>query len=335
MKKLFIIALLHSICMMAFADTAAGKASLSGIVTDDIDKAPLVGVSIFFPELKEGTITNEKGEYNITGLPAVNTTIQVSYVGHQTIIRDVDLRKVSKMDFVMKEANAMINEVVVTGLTGTELLRNSPSPVSIVSPRELQMTPSTNIIDAVAKQPGVSQITTGSGISKPVIRGLGFNRILVVNDGIRQEGQQWGDEHGIEIDAQRVHSVEILKGPASLVYGSDAMAGVLIFHDEPVMAKGMMSGEVESEYQTNNGLFDYSADFAGNQGGLIWNWRWSEKMAHDYKNPYDGYVTNSRFRERALSGLLGVNRNWGYSHLKLSYYHLTPGIVERRHQVVR
>ena len=84
MKKLFIIALLHSICMMAFADTAAGKASLSGIVTDDIDKAPLVGVSIFFPELKEGTITNEKGEYNITGLPAVNTTIQVSYVGHQT-----------------------------------------------------------------------------------------------------------------------------------------------------------------------------------------------------------------------------------------------------------
>ena len=279
MKKLFIIALLHSICMTVFADTAAGKASLSGIVTDDIDKAPLVGVSIFFPD----------------------------------IIRDVDLRKVSKMDFVMKEANAMINEVVVTGLTGTELLRNSPSPVSIVSPRELQMTPSTNIIDAVAKQPGVSQITTGSGISKPVIRGLGFNRILVVNDGIRQEGQQWGDEHGIEIDAQRVHSVEILKGPASLVYGSDAMAGVLIFHDEPVMAKGTMAGEVESEYQTNNGLFDYSADFAGNQGGLIWNWRWSEKMAHDYKNPYDGYVTNSRFRERALSGLLGVNRNWGYS----------------------
>ncbi|MBR5928539.1 MAG: TonB-dependent receptor plug domain-containing protein, partial [Prevotella sp.] len=288
MKKIYIIALLHCICLSIFADTTAGKASLSGKVTDDIDKAPLVGVSIYFPELKEGTVTNENGDYSITGLPAVSTTIQVSYVGHQTIIRSVDLRKTNKMDFVMKEANAMINEVVVTGLTGTELLKNSPSPVSIVSPRELQMSASTNIIDAVAKQPGVAQITTGSGISKPVIRGLGFNRILVVNDGIRQEGQQWGDEHGIEIDAQRVHSVEILKGPASLVYGSDAMAGVLIFHDEPVMAKGTMAGEVESEYQTNNGLFDYSAEFAGNQGGLVWNWRWSEKMAHDYKNPYDG-----------------------------------------------
>lgn len=67
---------------------------------------------------------------------------------------------------------------------------------------------------------GISQITTGSGISKPVIRGLGYNRVLVVNDGIRQEGQQWGDEHGVEIDAQNIHSVEILKGPASLIYGS-------------------------------------------------------------------------------------------------------------------
>ena len=71
------------------------------------------------------------------------------------------------------------------------------------------MQPSTNIIDAIAHQPGVSQITTGSGISKPVIRGLGYNRVVVVNDGIRQEGQQWGDEHGIEIDPASVHSVEI------------------------------------------------------------------------------------------------------------------------------
>ena len=328
MKKIQIIALLLCISTMLHADIVADKATLSGIVTDSIDNAPLIGVSIYFPELKEGTITNENGEYKISGLPTISTTIQVSYVGHQTIIRTIDLRHVRTMHFVMKEANAMINEVVVSGLTGTELLKNSPSPVSVVSPRELQATAATNIIDAVAKQPGVSQITTGSGISKPVIRGLGFNRILVVNDGIRQEGQQWGDEHGIEIDAQSVHTVEILKGPASLVYGSDAMAGVLIFHEDPIMPQGTMGGKVASEYQTNNGLFDYSMNFAGNKGGLVWNWRWSEKMTHDYQNKYDGYVPNSRFRERALSGLLGVNRDWGYSHLKASYYHLTPGIVE-------
>lgn len=104
----------------------------------------------------------------------------------------------------------MLKEVVVTGLTGSTRADRSPAPISVVTPRELQVTPSTNIIDAIAHQPGVSQITTGGAISKPVIRGLGYNRIVTVNDGIRQEGQQWGDEHGIEVDAQAVHSVEIL-----------------------------------------------------------------------------------------------------------------------------
>ncbi|MBQ7987972.1 MAG: Plug domain-containing protein, partial [Bacteroidaceae bacterium] len=87
-----------------------------------------------------------------------------------------------------------LNELIVTGVTGDTKLRNSTAPISIVSGKELRQTASTNIIDAIAKQPGVSQITTGGGISKPIIRGLGYNRIIVMNEGIRQEGQQWGDE---------------------------------------------------------------------------------------------------------------------------------------------
>lgn len=221
-----------------------------------------------------------------------------------------------------------LKEIIVTGLTGNARINQTPAPVSVISPEFLNTRQYTNIIDVIAKQPGISQITTGNGISKPVIRGLGYNRVLVVNDGIRQEGQQWGDEHGIELDAQNVHSVEILKGPASLMYGSDAMAGVLIFHDEPVMPLGEMRANVSSEYQTNNGLFAYSVNLEGNRNGFVYNWRYSDKMTHDYKNPYDGYVPDSRFRERALSGMLGLNRVWGYSRLKLSYYHLTPGIVE-------
>ena len=128
-----------------------------------------------------------------------------------------------------------LNEIVVTGLTGETRLSHSPAPVSLISNRDLQSTAATNLIDAIAKQPGVAQITTGSGISKPVIRGLGYNRIVTISDGVRQEGQQWGDEHGIEIDPQAVSSVEILKGPASLMYGSDAMAGVLLFHPARVL----------------------------------------------------------------------------------------------------
>ena len=87
-----------------------------------------------------------------------------------------------------------LNEVVVTGLTGETRLSHSPAPVSIISSRDLHTTAATNLIDAISRQPGVSQITTGSGISKPVIRGLGYNRIVTISDGVRQEGQQWGDE---------------------------------------------------------------------------------------------------------------------------------------------
>lgn len=221
-----------------------------------------------------------------------------------------------------------LNELVVTGVTGDTKLKNSTAPISIVSNKELRQTTSTNIIDAIAHQPGVSQITTGGGISKPIIRGLGYNRIIVMNEGVRQEGQQWGDEHGIEIDAQNVNSVEILKGPASLMYGSDAMAGVLILHGNPIQPEGEMKATVSTEYQTNNGLFDYSLNFAGNQKGFVWDARFSDKYAHAYKNKYDGYVPGSQFTERAGRLMLGLNKRWGYSHLTWTTYHQTPSIVE-------
>ena len=125
-----------------------------------------------------------------------------------------------------------LNEIVVTGLAGDSKMKEMPAPVSVIRPADLSARAGGNIINAIATEPGLSEITTGGGISKPVIRGMGYNRVVVVSDGIRQEGQQWGDEHGIEIDGAGVHSVEILKGPASLMYGSDALAGILIFHPE-------------------------------------------------------------------------------------------------------
>lgn len=329
MKKLYIIFALFLLSFNAvLADTPVGNVSLKGKVTDQKDGSPLIGVNIYFPELKEGAITDDQGYYIVNNLPAIKTTLQVTYVGHQTIVKTVDLKVVRILNFSLKESNAEINEVVITALTGNSLIKHTPSPISYVSRKSLERQSSTNIIDAIAKQPGVSQITTGSGISKPVIRGLGYNRVVVINDGIRQEGQQWGDEHGIEIDAQSVNSVEILKGPASLVYGSDAMAGVINFKSAPILPVGSVKVNASTEYQTNNGLFNYSINTAGNKKGFIWNWRYSDKMAHSYKNKYDGYVYDSGFRERAVSGLLGISRHWGYSHLTLDYYHLTPGIVE-------
>ena len=221
-----------------------------------------------------------------------------------------------------------LNEVVVTGLAGDNKVKHTPSPISVIRPSDLMGRASTNIINAIAAEPGLSAITTGAGISKPVIRGLGYNRVVVVNDGIRQEGQQWGDEHGIELDGAAVHSVEILKGPDSLMYGSDALAGVLIFQGTPVAPMGTVQGNVSAEYQSNNRLFTYSLAAGGNHSGWVWNARFSDKYAQAYRNSINGPVYNSGFRERATSGMFGKNASWGYSRLKFSYYHLTPGIIE-------
>ena len=221
-----------------------------------------------------------------------------------------------------------LNEVMVTGVTGDTKLKHSTAPISVVTGKELRGTTSTNIIGAVAKQPGMAQVTTGGGISKPIIRGLGYNRIIVMNEGVRQEGQQWGDEHGVEVDGNGVGSVEVLKGPASLMYGSDAMAGVLILHAAPSLMDGEVRANVSTEYQTNNGLFAYSLNGAGNHGGFVWDARFSDKMAHAYKNKYDGYVAGSQFRERAGRLMLGLDKRWGHSHLTWTCYHLTPSIIE-------
>ena len=226
----------------------------------------------------------------------------------------------------MKEA--ILSEVTVQGIAGVQRLKDASSPFMVVSPKQLHVSLGTNIVDAVGHLPGLSQISTGTGISKPVIRGLGYNRVVVVDQGIRQEGQQWGDEHGLEVDEEGVHSVEVLKGPASLMYGSDAIAGVMILHPERPLEEGTMQVKVGSQYQSNNGLYDYRVGFAGNVKGWLWNWHFLDKAAHCYKNDADGYVPGSAFKERDVQGMLGLNRDWGHSWLRFSHVNFTPGITE-------
>jgi len=231
-------------------------------------------------------------------------------------------------DSINPTEEAILSEITVTGLTGTERMKDSPIAFSVISPQKLHRSLGTNIVDAIAHQPGLAQISTGAGISKPVIRGLGYNRVVVVDQGIRQEGQQWGDEHGLEIDAEGVHSVEILKGPASLMYGSDAIAGVMILHPEHALPLNTMQVKVGGEYQSNNGLYNYHVGYAGNMNGWLWNWHFNDKSAHCYKNARDGYVPGSWYKERDIQGMLGVNRSWGHSWLRFSHVDFTPGITE-------
>lgn len=313
---------------LAIPGTNNSIASLNGKVIDKATGETLPGVSIYFPDLKTGAQTDLDGNYTINHLPASKLLVQVSFIGYKTQNKEVDLSKIKTHDFELEESVTEINEVVVTGQSSGVEQKRTPAPIELVPHAQMLQNTSTNIIDALAHTPGVSELTTGAGISKPVIRGLGYNRVVVVNDGIRQEGQQWGDEHGIEIDQYGINHVEILKGPASLAYGSDAMAGVINMLSAPTLPEGTIQGNIISNYQTNNGLIGYSGDFSGNKNGWIWDARYSNKMAHAYQNKYDGPVYNSGFRENAASAILGINRSWGFSHLHLSLYHLQPGMIE-------
>lgn len=328
MKNKYIYVVVFFILTTFSAIATPGKTSLSGKITDKETGQPVPGVTIYIPDLKTGAVSGMDGTYKIDNLPQTKLFLQVSFIGYKSITETVDLSTTTTKDFVLEISVKEINEVVITGLSQAGERQRTPTPIQVVPQIQLLQNASTNIIDAIAKQPGISQITTGAGISKPVIRGLGYNRVVVVNDGIRQEGQQWGDEHGIEIDEFSVNRVEILKGPASLSYGSDAIAGVINMLSAPTLPDGTIQANVTGNYQTNNGLIGYSANIAGNLKGLIWDLRYSNKMAHDYKNKYDGTVFNSRYREQNMGGIIGVNKSWGYSHLHFSMYSLNPGIVE-------
>ena len=328
MKKIiFILVNLLVVSMASATNTDKLYTSLKGKITDK-NNEPLVGVNIYFPEIKTGANTDNNGNYSLNNLPKRTLLVQLTALGYKMIAVNIDLSSVSERNFVMEETIVEINEVIITGQSAATQLTKMPTPISIITKTDLHQQASTNIIDAISHQPGISQITTGSGISKPIIRGLGYNRVVVVNNGVRQEGQQWGDEHGIEIDENDISRVEILKGPASLMYGSDAMAGVINLFSDPVLAQGKIRLNALANYQTNNGLMAYSLNFAGHKKAFVWDFRYSNKQAHAYQNKADGYVYNSGFKENAVSGLVGVSNWWGYSHLTLSAYQLNPGIVE-------
>ena len=302
--------------------------SLTGKITDDEDHRAVIGASIYMPDLKRGAVTDINGNYIIQNLPKGNFLIECKYIGYGTVVRPVQISGAIILDLSISSLVIELNEVVVTGLSHSSELKSNPIPVSTLDNRALTENISTNLIDNISKKAGVNQISTGPAISKPVIRGLGYNRIILLNNGIRQEGQQWGDEHGIEIDEFSVDRVEIVKGAGSLMYGSDGIGGVINFLAANPVHTGTIIGSVISNYQTNNGLFGNSIMNAGNINGTYWQARVSNKTGKPYSNSYDGKVFNSGFNETDLNGFVGVSKAWGYSQMNINSFNQSLGLVE-------
>ncbi|SHI34397.1 iron complex outermembrane recepter protein [Hymenobacter daecheongensis DSM 21074] len=303
-------------------------APITGRVIDETTKEPLPGATVLFPDLKQATATGPDGTFRFSSLPRGRFLMQVRFVGYTTVVRTVDTGTPQALEVALGVAATEIGQVVVTGVSASTELRRSPVPTTVVDRTQLNQSAATNAVDAIAHTPGLSQITTGAGISKPVIRGLGSNRVITLNNGAKQEGQQWGDEHGIEIDEYAIDRAEIIKGPGSLLYGSDGMAGVINFMAPEPVEEGKTLAALAANYQTNNHLQGYSVMNAGNRNGLNWLVRGSSKVAGNYHNRYDGRVYNSGFRELDGNGYVGVNKSWGYSHLTFSSFNQRVGLVE-------
>ncbi len=335
---------LFSILLIISFDTVAGtdkksfpaiaKSSLfvygsfSGKITDAKTGAPLAAASIYIADLKLGTSTDAAGSFMIKNIPPGIHLIEISHIGYTTIVESIDVVNNVSKDFVLSEAVIENNAVIVTGVTGATQLKKVPFAVSVLRKEDFFRNTSSNIIESLTKIGGVSTLATGPAISKPVIRGLSYNRVLTINDGVRQEGQQWGDEHGIEIDEASVNKIELLKGPASIIYGSDALAGVVNIITNVPVPVNTIKANLSSNYQTNNNLRSLNANIGGNKNGFNWNLYSSNRAANDYKNKYDGQVLNSRFAENNVGGYAGYNGKWGFSHLLVSKFNLKAGLIE-------
>lgn len=340
MKQLFILLIAHIYSLNSIAQTnfsieeknekipALTNVSLSGKITDESTGNILPGASVYLADDRIGTIADVNGKYILNNIPDGHHVIEISYTGYSTLVVHIELSTNVEKDFALSPVVVENMGVIVTGVAGATSMRKSPVAVASIRKTALLQIPSTNIIDALTHIPGISQVSTGPAISKPYIRGLGSNRVVVINEGVRQEGQQWGDEHGIEIDEMSVAKVEVVKGPASLMYGSDALAGVINFITSNPVAEGRLKGNIVSNYQTNNGLFAINGNIAGNKNGLNWNLYSTYKSAGNYKNKFDGKVLNSGFDEKNVGGYIGINKSWGYSHLIISRFDQQLGLIE-------
>lgn len=234
-----------------------------------------------------------------------------------------------------KEADIVFSKdslqvVTVYSHTAKHAILTNPMPIVTIRQKQIERTIASNVIDAlVANIPGLNAVKTGPNISKPFIRGLGYNRVLTLFDGIRQEGQQWGDEHGLEIDAYNLSKVDVIKGPASILYGSDALAGVVsLVPNLPLKKDNSWHGNFASEYQTNNNLIGNGGYLNYNGQRFMMSASGSYRIAQNYRNAIDGRVYNTNFREANAALMLGYYLKKGYVTLNGTLYHNLQGIPD-------
>ncbi len=318
---------LYLTLFIGFSLWASAQNKITGTVTDK-DTQPLPNITVSLPELHKEIITDKDGNYTLTHLPNGTFTIVFSSVGYTAKKNSITLSgKEIQWNVALEETIIHMDEVIVS-TAFNKLQSQNVMKVEHTGLKSLQQKGAATLIDGLATIPGVAQVSTGTAIGKPVIRGLSGNRVLVYSQGVRLENQQFGEEHGLGLNDAGVESVEVIKGPASLLYGSDALGGVLYFNPEKFANP--------NEFKADFGQRFFSNTLGSNTTlGLktsTENWKFSVRGSYnthaDYQIPNGDRVTNTRYNETDLKSGIGYSNSSFSSVLRYNFNKLDLGIPE-------
>lgn len=317
--------------------------SLKGKVIDE-KNLPLSGATIILQPGNLATITDTKGEFSFSSLSANKQQITISYIGYQTYSDSIYLSKSNYYEVKLKLACLNLEEVEVTDDYIYQRKKDLALSVDIVNETFLKRNQGGSLMSTIERLPGVSSIAIGSGQSKPIIRGLAFNRVAVVENGIRHEGQQWGADHGLEIDQFAVNHLEVIKGPASLMYGSEAIGGLILIKDRKIPAENTVGGTIDLNGKSNNKLAAGSLYLYGRRQSLLADFRLTAISFGDYRVPVDSvdiysyraplqenHLRNTAGNEINLHGTIGYIKRNHQTRLKISNTHSKAGFFANAH----
>lgn len=288
---------------------------ITGHVENAETHEKLAGASIRVVELDTLLMSDEKGDFVLENLCAGSYTFEISHISCLPYTEKIAINRSRHIDFHLQHDKEALEEVVISGVKSTAVSGYSEG----ISGRELNQYKGMSISEALAGINGVTLLQTGSTIAKPVIHGLHGSRVLTINNGVRQEAQQWGNEHAPEIDPFIAENMTVVKGVESLKYGSDAIAGVVLVEPAALKYNDKPVGEFITGYFTNNSQWVAAANYEQkfkNLPALSYRIQGSFKKAANINTP--GYrLNNTGLQEQNISILTG----WKKENYTLEAYY--------------
>ena len=293
MQKYIFLILLMGFTAMGFAQN-----SISGTIKNQ-NNEPISTVEISISDANIQTKSNEKGQFEIKNLPIGKWTLifKKDKFEIKSEVISIGNQEQKILDIILEEEQHHIDEILVSSVFNKTQNENVIK-IDHINLKQIQSEGAINLSDALATNPGVSVVSTGVSIGKPVIRGLSGNRVLTYAQGIRLENQQFGEEHGLGLNSNGQESVEIIKGPASLLYGSDAMGGILYFNPEKYAANNKTELSVNQVVNSNTKGSNSSVTLKTSEEKFKFLVQNNYTTHADYKTPNGETVVNTRFIEK-------------------------------------